>query len=442
MPFTGGGAGPAAKIASGTSFPTPAAEGDCFYRTDLNEFYVYDGTDWVRWEIETHADEHQSGGADAIPQPINKGAYNWRSLGTVSAERLEAMGTDGDGVWIVTGLEQVIYRTPDNGESWSEVGTTESSINPNAVDTDEDGVWCIAGNETAGAHVYRSTDNGKSWTDLGAIATDAGKPLATDKEGIWVFGDAAYHLFRSTDNGSTWTDLGAILTDRALGIAAGRNGVWIATDLSQHVFRSSDDGSTWTDLGAITAGNPNDVDTDGLGVWCIVCDDGHIWRSTDNGSTWTDLGAVSDAMFHTVATDEKGTWVAVTDNGKVYRSLDNGSAWSLVGTPAGSVNLWATGGTPGIFIISDENGKLWKASTYTPRFSGIAHAPRHESGGADELFDQSLNTTDDVQFSSVTVGDLTMENGWRFTEDDENGVILKSPEGKKFKMKLEEMPDG
>jgi len=67
MPFRAAPPVAAAEIASGTSFPTPAEEGDCFYRTDLNEFYVYDGTDWVRWEIETHESEHESGGADEIP---------------------------------------------------------------------------------------------------------------------------------------------------------------------------------------------------------------------------------------------------------------------------------------------------------------------------------------------------------------------------------------
>jgi len=67
MPFQAAPPVAAAEIASGTSFPTPAEKGDCFYRTDLNEFYVYDGTDWVRWEIETHEAEHESGGADELP---------------------------------------------------------------------------------------------------------------------------------------------------------------------------------------------------------------------------------------------------------------------------------------------------------------------------------------------------------------------------------------
>ena len=41
--------------------------------------------------------------------------------------------------------------------------------------------------------------------------------------------------------------------------------------------------------------------------------------------------------------------------------------------------------------------------------------------------------------NQITVGDLTFKNGWRFTEDSKYGLILISPEGKKYKLKLEEV---
>jgi len=68
-----------------------------------------------------------------------------------------------------------------------------------------------------------------------------------------------------------------------------------------------------------------------------------------------------------------------------------------------------------------------------------AHAARHDAGGADELFDQSLNTTDNVQFAQVSVADLVMDNDWGFTEHSDHGVVLKSPEGRVFKLIVEEL---
>jgi len=41
--------------------------------------------------------------------------------------------------------------------------------------------------------------------------------------------------------------------------------------------------------------------------------------------------------------------------------------------------------------------------------------------------------------NQITVGDLTFKNGWRFTEDPEHGLVLISPEGKKYRLKLEEV---
>jgi len=67
------------------------------------------------------------------------------------------------------------------------------------------------------------------------------------------------------------------------------------------------------------------------------------------------------------------------------------------------------------------------------------HAARHDAGGADELFDQSLNTTDNVQFAQVSVADIVMDNDWRLTEHPDYGIVLKSPEGRIFKLIVEEL---
>jgi len=43
--------GGATHFASGVAFPPAPAEGDCFYRTDLNELFVWNGTTWVSWDV-------------------------------------------------------------------------------------------------------------------------------------------------------------------------------------------------------------------------------------------------------------------------------------------------------------------------------------------------------------------------------------------------------
>lgn len=51
--------------------------------------------------------------------------------------------------------------------------------------------------------------------------------------------------------------------------------------------------------------------------------------------------------------------------------------------------------------------------------------------------DQSLLTTDSVAFAQVTLGDLVMKNGYRFTEHPKYGVVIKSPTGELYRLKVE-----
>jgi hypothetical protein len=55
-----------------------------------------------------------------------------------------------------------------------------------------------------------------------------------------------------------------------------------------------------------------------------------------------------------------------------------------------------------------------------------------------DFADQALKTTSSVNFATVSVGDLTFKNGWRITEEND-GLILISPSGKKFKFVLHEV---
>lgn len=76
--------GRAVSMASGPAFPPAPSAGDCFYRTDLNEFYIYDGAAWVRWEIETHAAEHQTGGTDDLESLLRLANFAERAHGSLT----------------------------------------------------------------------------------------------------------------------------------------------------------------------------------------------------------------------------------------------------------------------------------------------------------------------------------------------------------------------
>jgi len=63
----------------------------------------------------------------------------------------------------------------------------------------------------------------------------------------------------------------------------------------------------------------------------------------------------------------------------------------------------------------------------------------HDGVSARRTWDQSLNTTDNVTFAQVTIGDIIFKTGWRLTEHPIYGVVLISPSGHKFRLRLDEI---
>jgi len=98
-----------------------------------------------------------------------------------------------------------------------------------------------------------------------------------------------------------------------------------------------------------------------------------------------------------------------------------------------------------------------KPSTFPPS----AHASSHKPGGSDALFPANFHinpasdNTYDLGTTSlrwrniravniyasniVQVGDLVFKNGWRISEHEEYGLVLVSPDGKMYKIQLEEV---
>ena len=109
-------------------------------------------------------------------------------------------------------LGGVVFRSTDNGDSWTPVN--------NGLDCGN--IWSLAiipvgtifaGKAGYGTGVDRSTDNGDSWTlaNIGLTSTDV-SALAVNGSNYHVF--AGTHsimgkeggMFRSTDSGDTWTE--------------------------------------------------------------------------------------------------------------------------------------------------------------------------------------------------------------------------------------------
>jgi hypothetical protein len=137
------------------------------------------------------------------------------------------------------------------------------------------GSTIIAG--TTGTAVYRSTDNGDSWTPivsgLGNVMVYA---LATDGTSVVLSGDMG--IYRSTIDGTPWVRVErSDLQFSVVSLAVSGSDFFAATTSNHRVLHSSDGGLTWSDIGeglpttslmGLAAGGTNlFVGTMGHSVW-------------------------------------------------------------------------------------------------------------------------------------------------------------------------------
>lgn len=248
---------------------------------------------------------------------------NWSQInnGLISQD-VRSIAVDSSGVIFAGTAMNNMFRSMDNGQSWSWIDLDISYLV---------GVFDIAINSqdhifACGQNFSRSTDNGASWTndpwfELGfwpysiAISNSDKIYVGSMYTGVWT----------STDNGLSWNHLG--LEGMINGIAINSsNHIFVAT-YSDGIHRSTDEGATWERIGEadiscnlITSIAVNSEGVIFAGTHC----EGGIYRSMDNGETWTRL---ANFGVDCIAINQEDHIFIGVNNGGVWRSIDDGETW-------------------------------------------------------------------------------------------------------------------
>ena len=102
-----------------------------------------------------------------------------------------------------------VFRSTDNGDSWTEVNTGLTNLLVYSLVINSSGD-IFAGTQMGG--VFRSTDNGDNWTAVNTGLSNTISTLAINSSDHIFAGISAPGVFRSTDNGGNWTDVSTGLT--------------------------------------------------------------------------------------------------------------------------------------------------------------------------------------------------------------------------------------
>jgi len=292
---------------------------------------------------------------------------NWLKLvnGLDNAEIAEiAVSSDGF-LWAVKS-EGGVLKSTDNGNSWSQTSLSWGIGSSIAIDT-LDNILVGGGNQ-----VYRSRDDGESWTEIlkGKSQSEV-NDLAINNEGHIFVATNNEGVFRSLDMGANWAPINQGLSNLTVfSLAINSEGIIFAGTNGKGVFRSSDNGNTWNQV--------NNGLTNGEGFTIAFDADenifvgafGGVFRSTDKGDHWQRIDpGFNDTLIRTVSFNSSNHIFVGTEYYGVFRSIDQGISWQQInsGIINSTVNAIAinsdnslfAGTVDGVFR-SDDDGKQWQ----------------------------------------------------------------------------------
>ena len=287
---------------------------------------------------------------------------------------INAVETDGNGVWVAAGAAGAMVRSTDNGVTWTAVTSGFGADAINGLACDRASLWVAVG---AAGKVTRSTDNGATWVAVtsGLAATDVIYSVASDRNSTFVAvyvnsSSNSHGALRSTDKGVAWSSavINASAAAGSKSIATDRKGTWISTSGSSQFYRSLDSGASWVQITGISGLSTNRIATDCNGVW-VSGNSGTTAaaaRSEDNGLTWASILTPLTAAISSIATDERGTFImgVATTSNNMLRSTNGGLIWSrLTGANPNTVGASALAfGKDGVAISVGTAGAMQRST--------------------------------------------------------------------------------
>jgi len=291
-----------------------------------------------------------------------------------------------------------VYRSTDNGQSWTPVnnGLSDDGLDVRALMSSGSDLY--AGTFDGG--LYRSTDNGQSWTPVKTVLSSQVFALLSSGGGLFA-GTLGGGIYRSTDGGQSWTPVNNGLSGNALYVIAllsSESSLYAGTSFGG-VYRSTDNGGSWV---PVNRGFP----PSGLNVYALLSSgsslyagtNSGVYRSTDNGQSWTPVnsglsgrGLEVDALLSSGSSLLAGTF-----GGGIYRSTDGGLSWKPVNNGLSGRRLFVlalsssgsslfAGTFRGVYQSTDggENWNLSSAGILTTSVSALLNHPNSMYAGTD-----------------------------------------------------------
>jgi photosystem II stability/assembly factor-like uncharacterized protein len=307
-----------------------------------------------------------------------------------------------------------VFKTRDDGASWTSAGLAGRTVSALALDSNTPGsVYAATGidigdSELGDMELFRSPDGGETWTRVfpGFPPDCFPTSLITDPRipGT-VYLSACGSVFRSTDAGNTWSEVKNGLPANEAGSSFGAlaidpqnsgrlylvNQLWDQTGnlpppaCETHVFTSTDGGDNWSEatslpltgsLGGALVIDPQDPSILYLHITLTGGQNG-VTKSSDGGRTWTKPTIYVSPGFgpQTLAIDPRNPNTLYASSLGMFKSVDGAQTWTpIYQPPAGFAALVVDPQTAGVVFGAGSSGIIRTrdgGSTWTPLTSGL-----------------------------------------------------------------------
>ena len=275
-----------------------------------------------------------------------------------------------------------MYRSTDDGASWTSAGFAGETIDALSVDPGSGAIYVTTRNHAA---AFRTTDGGESWQPVAANLAwfgtvtdpnDSAVVYATTNEGIVKASTTARHgpppttassrcwsppsrsppatpatlyaaadgssVFKSSDRGLTWHAETAVLGGASISTLTvePRRPRAIFAGTGRGLFKSDDAGGHWSRVQTLFPWNavravaidPQHPRTVYLADCGGVCGAGGFQRTDDGGASWRPITGIPWAVQSLAIDPQHHTIFAGTLRGDIYRSQDDAHSWQRVAT--------------------------------------------------------------------------------------------------------------
>jgi len=217
-----------------------------------------------------------------------------------------------------------VYRTDDNGVTFSVLGTVTHTDYMSIDWTDAKRRFMLLGAHEQAQTLYRTDDGGETWENIGANVPDTCRwssfPVIVDQE-HWLLGCGS-GIYRTSDAGETW-DIASSFGGASVPLITSTGVIYWAIELSGGIARSEDAGETWERVvggGIVSSVHPIELPDGSIATTSadtIVRSDnkGQSWRPVTPAAPYTPAGFVYSAAEGAFFAWEAGCAKELPENG-------------------------------------------------------------------------------------------------------------------------------